>query len=138
MVAYICIYIFHTVHKLKKYMYFYLKVRVWIKKNQQLPVCEILNNTQLLPHRLYTSPGTAVVETPGSGYSSEESRGAGLSAKITQLSTQLWLNVWSRRHKRATEADPNFRKTKRVGRNAFSSLEFRTKGQALIFWGMNF
>lgn len=88
---------------------------------------------QLLPHGLYTSPGTAVAGTPGSGYSSEESRGAGLSAKITQLGTQLWLHVWSRRHKRATQANPNFRKTRRFGRNAFSSLQFRTKGQALIF-----
>lgn len=44
---------------------------------------------QLLPHGLYTSPGTAVAGKPGSGYSSEESRGAGLSAKITQLGTQL-------------------------------------------------
>lgn len=59
------------------------------KKNRQLPVRNLLNNTQLFPHGLYTSPGTAVAGTPGSGYSSEESRGAGLSAKITQLGTQL-------------------------------------------------
>lgn len=61
--------------------------------------------------------------TPGSDYSSAESRGAGLWANISQVCAQLWLNVW----RESQTKQPDSRKTRSFEPSCAFPLEFGTK-----------